>query len=131
MREIKFRAWVKPLNIMQPVVNMNFYEILDSYKVIVAGCGELDCGLCEDEYSEEDVAIMQYTGIKDKNGREIYEGDILKEGNIITQVVFYKNAYKERLISSPLNHLRNIFPLSMNAEIIGNIFENPELIKKE
>ncbi|ARP61773.1 YopX family protein [Bacillus cereus] len=77
--------------------------------------------------------VMQYTGLKDKNGKEIYEGDILKEKDIVTKVVFHDFRWQEKLISSPRNHLKNYFPfrdtLPFTAVVIGNIYENPELLE--
>lgn len=114
MREIKFRCF--------DLQNKKFVEgdILRDYVL-----GEMiDDISCE---------VSQYTGLKDKNGKEIYEGDILKEKDIITNVVFYDYRWQEKLISSPRNHLKKYFPfrdtLPFTAVVIGNIYENPELLK--
>ena len=76
--------------------------------------------------NEDDVIPMQFTGLKDKNGKEIWEGDILKwidnsnypSGNI--QVVKFKEYKVYPLVSAPSGKC---------WEIIGNIYENPELLK--
>ena len=122
MREIKFRAWDKRKNTwihkdLFFISNAGFYE---DYR-------ELEDGISLFDYEYD---LMQYTGLKDKNGKEIYEGDVTKEGNIITQIVFRKGRFEEKLLSSPLSHTRDYFPLSENGEVIGNIYENPELLKE-
>ncbi|MED4447419.1 hypothetical protein CON34_05895 [Bacillus thuringiensis] len=112
MREIKFRAWDKEFK--------QFSDMALNYKIA-------------DINYYTDYEWMQYTGLKDKNGKEVYEGDILKEKDIVTKVVFHDFRWQEKLISSPRNHLKNYFPfrdtLPFTAVVIGNIYENPELLE--
>jgi len=61
---------------------------------------------------------MQYTGLKDKSGKEIYEGDIIGPTNL-TIVNYNPPAFE------PLSRLGE------NCEVIGNIYENPDLLKSE
>ena len=105
MREIKFRAWCKPTKFM-----WNWGRIKNKE---FAGNG-LDFMIDNDEW-----VLMQYTGLKDKNGKEIYEGDILKtpQGN--------------RVVEWDLNDgWRNVGRYFGNVEVIGNIYENPKLKSK-
>jgi len=85
--------------------------------------------------------IGQFTGIVDRNGTEIYEGDIIraydsngkpvlhevyyfnKEARFATKLIGYENLNEGLLIQKWINEL--------DFEIIGNIFDNPELLKKE
>lgn len=118
MREIKFRAWDKNLREM-------FYD-RDNVTVF--------------SWPPEHHEIMQCTGLKDKNGKEIYEGDIYTvpplPGNY--QVFFYEGAFTGGKLleeSMPLNWTPgrrtelNPDKFSAELEIIGNIHENPELME--
>lgn len=69
-----------------------------------------------------DVILMQYTGLKDKNGTEIYEGDIVKatKENIPLIVVFWDD------FTASFNGTKDNY---LHSEIIGNIYENPELLE--
>ena len=70
----------------------------------------------------EDAIIMQFTGLHDKNGKEIYEGDIFKLGVVewIDGAFRFKNSSCYMVIDSHIAH---------NFEIIGNTSENPDLVK--
>lgn len=125
-RKIKFRAWDNRRKIMYPNVQ-NTYDFM----VSEGGCMEenFKCVLGDDNYK-----VMQYTGEKDINNVEIYEGDIVETTralNHIIGVVRYHKAswciqseegYRIRLIS--------IFSTAEN-KVIGNIYENPELLEKK
>ena len=134
-REIKFRAWNKKDKVMVDVAAMNF------------GPSGL-WSLIEDAYDAElqladSYELMQYTGLKDKNGREIYEGDILKvtsedwESYVATVKWFGKEDYRafdlEGIPTSwsyDANALATIFQEGVETcEVIGNIFEDKQLLE--
>ena len=76
--------------------------------------------------------IGQFTGLYDKNGREIYEGDILKQYNLKYEVCWYDDdsAFMARQIASDKPLLMSEFEINYSkALIMGNIHDNPELLK--
>jgi len=120
-REIKFRAWDGKN--MIPVTNL----ILTKEKTIA-------CGNLQDETWKQTRIIennlMQFTGLKDKNGKEIYEGDIV-------HYFFMGKEWIEPILWQMINSMENSFSgfrihgCWANCEIIGTIYENPELLKNE
>lgn len=121
MREIKFRAWAKDAA-NRPEVMWNW----DMYHVAISEwIGN----------SERGVVIMQYTGLHDKNGKEIYEGDILKMHHRLPSVADYYSNQSVYWVDThyifgdaPLDG--DLFQHGDNLEIIGNIYENPDLLTK-
>jgi uncharacterized phage protein (TIGR01671 family) len=119
MREIKFRAWDRKNK--KFIKNNIDYDKCEYYGNIFV------CFKCALSDCLEDYILMQYTGLKDKNGKEIYEGDILELKNakisFIPRVIFVM-AWDDTRTGWTLYSPKDEF------EVIGNIYENPELLKE-
>ncbi|EEO3401579.1 hypothetical protein G5868_003175 [Listeria monocytogenes] len=124
MRAIGFRAFVKETKKMLPVTDLCFNEI---EAVGVSGCGNAKCTLCVDWYNFDDVLLMQYTGLKDKNGKKIFEGDIgWDEHNECYGVVKFEEG---KFLYVWENIAEDLWEVADGIEICGNIHENPELLE--
>ncbi|MEL4397647.1 YopX family protein [Listeria monocytogenes] len=124
MRAIGFRAFVKRKKKMLPVTDLCFNE---TEAVGVSGCGNAKCTLCVDWYSFDDVVLMQYTGLKDKNGKKIFEGDIgWDEHNECYGVVKFEEG---KFLYVWENIAEDLWEVADGIEICGNIHENPELLE--
>ncbi|KKN76964.1 hypothetical protein LCGC14_0364560 [marine sediment metagenome] len=108
MREIKFRAW-----------NTETKTIIDLKKITPLAINMDFDGLFLP--FADDFILMQYTGLKDKNGKEIYEGDIVR-ARYIESKEYYKN---EVITIEPTETTRGYWE---DCEVIGNIYENKELL---
>jgi len=128
-REIKFRAWNK---------KHKYMEMFDSHKSGIEyayGCFQVNSGYDsydEPTYDEDTTSeweIMQYTGIIDKAGAEIYEGDILYwDGSVIGAVSFDCAEF----IAGVGRRARNLCNAPHEEiQIIGSIYENPELLESK
>ena len=136
MREIKFRVWN---NFHKRFLDIPFEGQFES-KLAISQNGKMYSGKYDCIMGENQYTIQQYTGIKDKNGKEIYEGDIVEIFNHpqSEQVEwepngcgfgFFAHDSKER-DSGGFQFLSD-WTGSNGYKVIGNIFENPELIKTE
>ncbi|MEA0564072.1 YopX family protein [Lysinibacillus irui] len=140
MREIKFRVWCKQNETIQTVSKIGFME--DKLWYVEDEDHETQPPYFEDD---DDWVLMQFTGLKDKDDNEIYEGDIVLLKNEFTTwkgtVVFDEGAFKLSIKHSwgtSVEHFNktNVFN-DMGARIqlnniylvVGNIYENPELLE--
>ena len=126
MRDINFRCWDTGINFM--------YYDPECYNLY----NEVDNGLhsgYEDKYGTwHQNVLMQYTGLTDKQGVEIYEGDILVIeldwgyglAKIYSEVYFNNGMFKSKAINSHEDVSLMEMPY---LEVIGNIYENPELLE--
>ena len=122
MKEIKFRVWNTETNKMiTNVKEMGVFALQSIYSI--------------DEFlvipTNEKYPLMQYTGLKDKNGVEIYEGDIIKyDFNELNYRIEFLNA--EFIARRFYENIENLYPTEFDygkeCEVIGNIYENKELL---
>ncbi|MGF9909552.1 YopX family protein [Brevibacillus porteri] len=120
-REVKYRAWDKEQNkMLGPNFDREQYAIVSYNGLALLDITRED----EDGYDYEmDVEWLQYTGLHDKNGKEIYEGDILLwDGGF---KVYVRVHFKDGMF------LAGDMPLydCVDEEVVGNIYENPELLE--
>lgn len=117
-REIKFRAWDKE--------NKEMLEVEDLHWDYTTGEFLIRNTMYSDYFASDDMILMQYTGLKDKNGVEIYEGDYLeRKFNIITSgvVEFRKGAFGVRGKDGKFREIN-----LLTDEVIGNMYSNRELL---
>lgn len=124
MREFKFRAWDTE---KQEMATVNFIGLND-YEV---GMEDEECRRWRATYPYV-CRLMQYTNLKDKNGKEIYEGDILKvklDGGEANLYVKYTNGEYRVVNEGKWEDSLYTYMYFGDVEIVGNIYENKDLLK--
>lgn len=125
-REIKFRAWDKKRETMWSWAELLFQPIRLANWLIEYGHSKVDENF--DKYGDGKI-LMQYTGLKDKRGAEIYEGDIVRARNK-NETNTYKVSWENGSFTlENYGLLSEYWYYSEEIEIIGNIYENKDLIK--
>jgi uncharacterized phage protein (TIGR01671 family) len=140
MREIKFRVWDKKRKVMIQLTNATVdidgqeiavFEMVNSIPDNIQLFDYLRTLIARGKSNVEDLELMQFTGLLDKNGREIYEGDILKANSGIGKVVWLElDAMWAVEKSEDWTYPFSCNVYSDNHEVIGNIYENSELLDK-
>ncbi len=108
MKDIKFRVWDKKSKMWLKRFNV---DLLDIDTDILSA-----------------VELCQYTGLKDVNGKEIYEGDIVRTFGE-SFIVFYSQEQVGYLLKDTDGYLETI--RTYRVEVLGNIYENPELLEEK
>ena len=145
MREIKFRGKNKDLGFVEG--QLAFDENENAY--IIQNV-EMDSSYGLEEtmlfasmwYRVDKNTLGQYTGLHDKNGKEIYEGDIVKHDSFYEGDCYCSAGYGQVLwdeeetgfyLTAKDTSFIDLFNLTknLNGEVIGNIYDNPELLKEE
>ena len=117
MREIKFRVW--------DILNKKMLKWGDIFDL---PAWEIFPGTPEQRPFE----VMQYTGLKDRKGKDIFEGDIVAEGTINYVVAFYAGSWRLKQNIDGDTWWKSLYRYVANfkVEVIGNVYENPAFLKE-
>lgn len=128
MRKIEFRAWLKHEKKMIDVKAIDWDDVGNIISV------NYPSGKAYSGYDGDNIELMQYTGLKDKNGVKIFEGDIFKWGSTLYQVIYADFGFKVNYVKGHneiylYDFQLNYFEENDEIEVIGNIYENKELLE--
>ena len=127
----KFRAWHKELGRMMLIEIMYFFFFDNELEEL-----ELNDAVMNEHITAypDEIELMQSTGLKDKNGKEIFEGDIVKMSKDVSVDTTYYEVVRRRGGAYSLEskqHGCDLWIRHTDCEILGNIYENPELLEVE
>lgn len=119
MREFKFRAWNPKTNKMMFKKDGTLF--FDSE-------GAFPDKVIDVTHGHHKWEWMQYTGVKDKNGKEVFEGDVVKNNDELCDIYYsFEGAWKMGLNGQRKSNDHVFLQEEKHSEVIGNIYENPEL----
>lgn len=122
---LRFRAWLKKEQKMDNEID-HISWLEDELYCIGDGITYM--------VSAEDLVLMQSTGLKDKNGKEIFEGDIVKMSkDVYSEPTYYEVAkhYGGAYRLESKQHGCELWLRHTDCEVVGNVYENPELLEDE
>jgi hypothetical protein len=127
-REIKFRAWDG--NRMRQVWKIIWNDMIGVYHVFFTDTQKNEPGHLSSQ--DERLVLMQYSGLKDSKGNEIWEGDIRGDypmKNDVFAVVYHKGAFRIHRPYTPLDRANLLFQSTLDYTVhLGNIYEHPQLL---
>ena len=124
MKDLKFRAWLKNYNCYADVLGFEQGRLFVQFQSGERSQHRLYVPV-------EDCILEQYTGLTDKNGKEIYEGDVVNIQGIKYYVDFehggfwFNNDNRKWKANRPFTHFQEI----NDTEVVGNVHENPDLLE--
>ena len=124
----KFRAWHKELGRMMLIEIMYFFFFDNELEEL-----ELNDPVMNDHISvyPNEIVLMQSTGLKDKNGKEIFEGDVVSIDTDEFDLLFVKYESGIYWLMDDEECVEHLSDYYKYVSIVGNIYENPELLEVE
>lgn len=119
----KYRAWLPTLQWMCEVTAIDY----DLRSLDICRIGDVE-RYTEMRVDKDDVILMQSTGLKDKNGVEIFEGDILKDDLESGKIVYDPDRTMWRVYGKDFDDALSDWWM---GRVVGNIYENPELMEAD
>lgn len=117
----RYRAWHKTWKELGKVGKIGFDDKEDVSTVLFKG------KFIFENLPKNEVILMQSTGLVDKNGKEIFEGDIVKSSGLLGTIESFKAMWICSFVK--YNNYQKVGFFAQEIEVVGNIYENPELLE--